>query len=65
MDLTRQKRRLIWALALTGVCAVVAGGSLVGSIMTHSDLLLSVTVAAIVAGVGAQIWFIAGVMRDR
>ena len=65
MDLTNQKRRLIWALGLTGVFALIAGGSLVASIMTHSDTLLSVVVAAIVAGVCAQIWFIVGVLRDR
>lgn len=65
MDLDKQKRRLFWALGLTGAFALIAGGCLVGSIMTHSDLLLSFVVAAIVGGVGAQVWFIIGVLRDR
>ena len=65
MDLAKQKRRLIWALGLTGLFALIAGGSLVASMMTHSDALFSVTIAAVVAGVGAQVWFIVGVLRDR
>ena len=65
MDLNKQKRRLAWAMGLTGLCALVAVGSLVGSAMTHTPWLFNVVVAAIVAGVLAQVWFIVGVVRDR
>lgn len=65
MDLSKQRRRLFWALGATGVSALVAATGIVSSFMTRLEWPLTVAIAAIVVGVLAQIWFIVGVMRDR
>jgi hypothetical protein len=65
MDLARQKRRLVWALGLTGLAALVAAGGIVGSAMTHQRWLITLAAMAIAGGVAAQIWFIVGAMRDK
>jgi hypothetical protein len=65
VDLSKQRRRLFWALGATGVCAIVAAAGIVGSFMTRLEWPLSLAIAAIVVGVLAQVWFIVGVVRDR
>jgi hypothetical protein len=65
MDLARQKRRLVWALGLTGLAALVAAGAIVGSAMTQNRGLITLAALAIAGGVMAQIWFIVGAMRDK
>lgn len=65
MDLKKQTRRLAWALGLTGLCALVTIGSMVGFATTVHRWLFGVGVGAIIAGLAAQVWFIVGAVRDR
>jgi hypothetical protein len=65
MDLPRQRRRLVWALALTGVAALVAASAMIASVVLHRLDLMSVAIAAVAVGVGAQIWFIISFVRDK
>ena len=65
MDAARQRRRLAIAMGITVVCAILAMGAIVAGFITHRGVWMNLVVAAIVVGVGAQIWLIAGVLRDR
>lgn len=65
MDLTKHRRRLVWALALTGVAAIVAVSAMIASIVLHRADLMTLVIIAVVFGVGAQVWFIIRFVRDK
>lgn len=58
-----QKKRLTTMLAIDVVCFLLAGAAIVGHVAFHVAWLLPVFVVAIVAGLGAQVWFILGWMK--
>jgi hypothetical protein len=60
MDAEAGKRRLGVMLGINLVCLAVAGGAAFGAFSKGVDWLLFVFAGALVSGVGAQIWFIAG-----
>jgi hypothetical protein len=61
---TLKKRRNVM-LAVNGVAVLVAAASAVGYFAYAQPLALAGFVAALVAGFGAQIWFIAGLRRPN
>ena len=62
-DATLQKKRLTVMLVITVVCFVLAGVSIYGAVSLGLGWAKPVFILAIVAGLGAQIWFILGWMR--
>ena len=64
MDVSIQKRRLTRMIAMSVVAFLVAAGSFLGYVAGDIAILGPVFVAAIAAGVAAQIWFIVGAARD-
>ncbi|PXA94344.1 hypothetical protein DMC25_01220 [Caulobacter sp. D4A] len=58
-----QKKRLTTMLAIDVVCFLLAGAAIVGHVAFHVWWLLPVFILAVVAGLGAQIWFIMGWMK--
>jgi hypothetical protein len=64
-DLSKHRRRLVWALALTGVAALVAAAAMIASVVMHRPDLMSIVIVAVIFGVGAQIWFIIRFVRDK
>jgi hypothetical protein len=64
MDAARQRARMMRMIAASVVCFLVAAGSFVGYVAGDIAILGPVFVAAIAAGVAAQIWFIVGAARD-
>jgi hypothetical protein len=62
-DATLQKKRLTAMLAIDAVCFVLAGVAIYGAVSLGLGWAKPVFILAIVAGLGAQIWFILGWMR--
>ena len=60
MELAAAKRRLSTMLAIDLVCLAIAGGAAYGAFAMGVGWLLYLFAAALIAGVAAQIWFIAG-----
>jgi hypothetical protein len=58
-----QKKRLTTMLAIDVVCFLLAGAAIVGHLAFHVWWLLPVFILAVVAGLGAQIWFIMGWLK--
>ncbi|PVM83065.1 hypothetical protein [Caulobacter endophyticus] len=56
----QQKKRFTTMIAIDVVCFLLAGAAIVGHVAFHVSWLLPVFVLAIVAGLGAQIWFVLG-----
>jgi hypothetical protein len=50
-------------LAITAACFVLAAASIVGHLVYGVAWLLPAFVACIAAGVGAQVWFVLGLMK--
>jgi len=65
MDLEATKRRLKVMVAIDAVCGIVAAAAAYGAFGMGMDWLIAVFIAALVAGLGAQIWFIAGVRSAK
>jgi hypothetical protein len=59
-DTLALKRRLHAMIAIDVVCLLVAVAAIVGYVAGHIAFLGPVFVAAIAAGVAAQVWFIVG-----
>ena len=64
MDAARQRTRMLRMIAASVACFVVAAAAIVGYVAGGIAILGPVFVAAIAAGVAAQIWFIVGAARD-
>lgn len=64
-DIARQKRRLAIAMAINGVCAIVALAAVVGEFALHIAALVWLFGAAMVTGFAAQGWLILGLLRAR
>lgn len=62
-DLAKARTRLIAMLAACTGCLVAAGGFAVGYFVYNVGWMFLAFIAALVAGFGAQIWFIAGFAR--
>jgi hypothetical protein len=62
-DAALQKKRLTTMLVIDVVCFVLAGVAIYGAVALGYDWAMPVFILAIVAGLGAQIWFILGWMR--
>ena len=62
-DAALQKKRLTAMLAIDAVCFVLAGVAIYGAVSLGYGWAKPVFILAIVAGLGAQIWFILGWMR--
>ena len=62
-DLAAQKRRLIVMAAVNVVAVVVALGFVVAWAKYGVDWAFAAFVAALLVGIGGQIWFIAGFRR--
>ena len=58
-----QKKRLTTMFAIDAVCFVLAGVAIYGAVSLGYGWAKPVFILAIVAGLGAQIWFILGWMR--
>jgi hypothetical protein len=63
MDTAVQKKRLNAMIAIDVVCLVVGVAAIVGNVAYDIAPLLWVFVAAAVIGMGAQIWFVHGLMK--
>lgn len=59
-DIKHDRRRILIMAAIVGVAAVVAAASAVGAFQFGHHWMIAPFVAAVVAGFGAQIWFIVG-----
>lgn len=59
----QQKKRFTTMIAIDVVCFLLAGAAIVGHVAFHVSWLLPVFVLAIVAGLGAQIWFVTGWLK--
>ncbi|KSB91572.1 hypothetical protein AS593_18100 [Caulobacter vibrioides] len=59
----QQKKRFTTMIAIDVVCFLLAGAAIVGHVAFHVSWLLPVFVLAIVAGLGAQIWFVLGWLK--
>ena len=64
-DALALKRRLTAMIAIDAVCVAVAAAAIVGYVAGHIAILGPVFVAAIAAGVAAQIWFIVGFAKAK
>lgn len=60
MELAAAKKRLGTMLAINLACLAVAGGAAYGAFGMGVGWLLYLFAAALVVGLAAQIWFIAG-----
>jgi hypothetical protein len=63
MDAAVQKKRLNAMIAIDVVCLIVGVAAIVGNVAYDIAPLLWVFVAAAVIGMGAQIWFVHGLMK--
>jgi hypothetical protein len=63
MDVDVAKKRLVTMLAIDGVCMLIAIAAAVGAFGYGIDALMWLFGVAVVAGFGAQIWFIAALRR--
>ena len=63
MDAAVQKKRLNAMIAIDVVCLVVGVAAILGNVAYDIAPLLWVFVAAAVIGMGAQIWFVRGLMK--
>jgi len=63
MDAAVQKKRLNAMIAIDVVCLIVGVAAIVGNVAYDIAPLLWVFVAAAVIGMGAQIWFVRGLMK--
>ncbi len=63
MDAAVQKKRLTAMIAIDVVCLIVGVAAIVGNVAYDIAPLLWVFVAAAVIGIGAQIWFVLGLMK--
>jgi hypothetical protein len=65
LDVDAQRKRLTTMLVFDAVCVMVAIASIVGAFRFGMNWLVYVFVIALVAGFGAQIWFIAGFRKAK
>jgi hypothetical protein len=63
MDVSVHKRRLGVMLSISALSLLAAGGAIFGYVARDIAILGPVFVAAIAAGVAAQVWFIVGVAK--
>jgi hypothetical protein len=63
MDAAVQKKRLNAMIAIDVVCLIVGVAAIVGNVAYDIAPLLWVFVAAAVIGMGAQVWFVHGLMK--
>jgi hypothetical protein len=63
MDAAAQKKRLTTMIAIDVVCLIVGVAAIVGNVAYDIAPLLWVFVAAAVVGMGAQVWFVHGLMK--
>ena len=63
MDAAVQKKRLNAMIAIDVVCLIVGVAAIVGNVAYDIAPLLWVFIAAAVIGMGAQIWFVLGLMK--
>ena len=63
MDAAVQKKRLNAMIAIDVVCLIVGVAAIVGNVAYDIAPLLWVFIAAAVIGMGAQIWFVHGLMK--
>jgi nitrate reductase NapE component len=63
LDVAAAKRRMMVMLAIDVVCLIIAVAAAVGAFAFGVAWLQLVFGAALLAGFGAQIWFIAGIRR--
>jgi hypothetical protein len=63
LDVKLAKRRLAVMGAINAVAVIAAMGALVGYFRFHLDWALVAFAALLLVGIGAQIWFIAGLRR--
>ena len=64
MDAAVQKKRLNAMIAIDVVCLIVGVAAIVGNVAYDIAPLLWVFVAAAVIGMGAQVWFVHGLMKS-
>ena len=65
MDVALQRRRLIIALAITGLSVGVALAAAVCAFGFHIGWMKWVMFAAVVVGFGSHIWLMLGVLREK
>ena len=63
MDAAIQKKRLTAMIGIDVVCVIVGVAAIVGHVAYDVAPLLWVFVAAAVVGMGAQVWFVHGLMK--
>ncbi len=63
MDVSVHKRRLGVMLSISALSLLAAGAAIFGYVARDIAILGPVFVAAIAAGVAAQVWFIVGVAK--
>jgi hypothetical protein len=63
MDAAVQKKRLHAMIAIDVVCLIIGVAAIVGNVAYDIAPLLWVFIAAAVIGMGAQVWFVLGLMK--
>ena len=64
IDVAVQRRRLMIMIAIDAVCVVVALVAIVGALGLHVKWLLGLFVLAVLAGFGAQVWLMLGLIQN-
>ncbi len=65
IDVRAAKRRLAVMGAVNAAAVLAAAGALIGYFRFHLGWALAAFVALLAVGIGAQIWFIAGLRRAK
>ena len=65
IDVAAQRRRLMIMIAIDAVCVVVALVAIVGALGFHVKWMLGLFVLAVLAGFGAQVWLMLGLMQNE
>ena len=65
MSLQGHKMRLMLMLAITAACFVLAAAAIDGHLAYGVAWMLPTFVACIAAGVGAQVWFVLGLLKTE
>ncbi len=64
MSLALQKKRMVTMFVITGLCLFFAIVAFVGSIKFQSNWLMAAFFMLLIAGFGAQIWFVLGFIKQ-
>lgn len=65
IDVAVQRRRLMIMIAIDAVCVLVAVVAIIGALSFHVAWMLGLFVLAVLAGFGAQVWLVLGLIQSK